>query len=78
MERRELLYKGKAKSVYFTDDADKLILHYLNDTSAFDGEKIEQLDRKGEVNNKFSAFIMEKLEEAGEQLDQLAAAAREV
>ena len=65
MERRELLYKGKAKSVYFTDDADKLILHYLNDTSAFDGEKIEQLDRKGEVNNKFSAFIMKKLEEAG-------------
>ncbi len=65
MEKREELYAGKAKSVYYTDDADHLILHYRNDTSAFDGEKIEQLDRKGEVNNKFSAFIMQKLEEAG-------------
>jgi len=65
MEKREELYAGKAKSVYLTDDSDKLILHYRNDTSAFDGEKIEQLDRKGEVNNKFSAFIMQKLEEAG-------------
>jgi phosphoribosylaminoimidazole-succinocarboxamide synthase len=51
--------------VYVTDDADKLILHFRNDTSAFDGEKIEQLDRKGEVNNKFNAFIMQKLAAAG-------------
>ncbi|PCJ46079.1 MAG: phosphoribosylaminoimidazolesuccinocarboxamide synthase [Moraxellaceae bacterium] len=65
MEKREELYAGKAKSVYTTDDADKLILLYRNDTSAFDGKKIEQLDRKGMVNNKFNAFIMEKLQAAG-------------
>jgi phosphoribosylaminoimidazole-succinocarboxamide synthase len=65
MEKRKELYAGKAKSVYLTDDETKLILHYRNDTSAFDGEKIEQLERKGEINNKFSAFIMQKLEEAG-------------
>lgn len=65
MEKREELYAGKAKSVYLTDDETKLILHYRNDTSAFDGEKIEQLERKGEINNKFSAFIMQKLEQAG-------------
>lgn len=65
MKKLDELIAGKAKSVYRTDDPDKLILHYRNDTSAFDGEKIEKLDRKGEVNNKFSAFIMEKLEEAG-------------
>jgi len=65
MKKKEELYSGKAKSVYLTDDADKLILHFRNDTSAFDGEKIEQLDRKGEVNNKFNAFIMQKLEAAG-------------
>ncbi|MEW9796971.1 phosphoribosylaminoimidazolesuccinocarboxamide synthase [Alteromonas sp. CYL-A6] len=65
MEKRDELYRGKAKTVYKTDDADKLILHFRNDTSAFDGEKIEQLDRKGEVNNKFNHFIMTKLEEAG-------------
>ncbi|WP_455198015.1 phosphoribosylaminoimidazolesuccinocarboxamide synthase, partial [Kaarinaea lacus] len=65
MEKREELYAGKAKSIYLTDDADRLIMHYRNDTSAFDGVKVEQLDRKGVVNNKFSAFIMQKLQEAG-------------
>lgn len=65
MEKREELYRGKAKTVYLTDDSEKLILEFRNDTSAFDGEKIEQLDRKGEVNNKFNHFIMTKLEEAG-------------
>ena len=65
MQKTEELYRGKAKTVYKTDDPDKLILHFRNDTSAFDGEKIEQLDRKGMVNNLFTAFIMEKLEQAG-------------
>lgn len=65
MEKRDELYRGKAKTVYYTDDSEKLILHFRNDTSAFDGEKIEQLDRKGEVNNKFNHFIMTKLEDAG-------------
>lgn len=65
MEKKAELYASKAKSVYTTDDDDKLILHFRNDTSAFDGEKMEQLERKGMVNNKFNAFIMQKLEEAG-------------
>ncbi len=65
MKRQAELFSGKAKTVYTTDDPDKLILHFRNDTSAFDGEKIEQLDRKGMVNNKFNAFIMQKLEAAG-------------
>jgi len=65
MEKKAELCRGKAKSVYFTDDDDYLIIEFRNDTSAFDGEKIEQLDRKGMVNNKFTAFIMDKLEEAG-------------
>ena len=73
MEKREELYRGKAKSVYKTDDADRLILLFRNDTSAFDGKRIEQLDRKGMVNNKFNAFIMQKLEAAGipTQFDKL-------
>ncbi|WP_150305478.1 phosphoribosylaminoimidazolesuccinocarboxamide synthase [Pseudomonas saliphila] len=65
MEKRTELYRGKAKSVYTTDDPDRLILLFRNDTSAFDGKKIEQLDRKGMVNNRFNAFIMQKLEAAG-------------
>lgn len=65
MEKKAELISGKAKSVYLTDNDEQLIIHYRNDTSAFDGEKIEQLDRKGMVNNKFTAFIMEQLEQAG-------------
>lgn len=65
MQKTKELYRGKAKTVYLTDDADKLVLEFRNDTSAFDGQKIEQLARKGMVNNKFNHFIMSKLEEAG-------------
>ena len=65
MKKLEQLYAGKAKTVYTTDDPDKLILFFRNDTSAFDGEKIEKLDRKGLVNNYFNAFIMQTLEKAG-------------
>ncbi|RLA02320.1 MAG: phosphoribosylaminoimidazolesuccinocarboxamide synthase [Gammaproteobacteria bacterium] len=65
MEKRQELFAGKAKSVYATDNDDYVILSFRDDTSAFDGEKIEQLSRKGEVNNKFNAFIMEQLENAG-------------
>lgn len=65
MEKREELYAGKAKSVYKTDDPDRVIMVFRNDTSAFDGKRIEQLDRKGMVNNKFNAFIMGKLQETG-------------
>ena len=65
MEKRELLYTGKAKSVYTTDNPDYLVLVFRDDTSAFDGKKVEQLARKGRVNNTFNAFIMGKLAEAG-------------
>ncbi len=73
MEKKAELYRGKAKSVYTTDDPTRLVLLFRNDTSAFDGEKVEQLDRKGMVNNKFNHFIMSKLEEAGvpTQMDRL-------
>lgn len=65
MQKGAELYRGKAKTVFLTDDPELLILAFRNDTSAFDGEKIEQLDRKGEVNNKFNHFIMQKIEAAG-------------
>lgn len=65
MERGEQLYSGKAKSVFLTDQPDRLILEFRDDTSAFDGEKVAKLDRKGEVNNRFNAYVMSKLEEAG-------------
>lgn len=65
MNKRDQLYSGKAKSVYRTDDERYYVLHFRDDTSAFDGRKLEKLDRKGAVNNLFNAFIMEHLERAG-------------
>ena len=65
MQKREELYSGKAKSIFKTDDPDKFIMEFRDDTSAFDGVKVAQLSRKGMVNNKFNAFIMETLRAAG-------------
>ena len=65
MEKREELFSGKAKSVFKTDDPGLFVLQFRNDTSAFDGTKVEKLEDKGKVNNLFNAFIMEKLELAG-------------
>ena len=65
MQKQAELYRGKAKTVYSTENPDLLILEFRNDTSAGDGARIEQFDRKGMVNNKFNHFIMSKLAEAG-------------
>ena len=65
MEKRQELYKGKAKTVYSTDDPRYLVMHYRNDVSAFDGAKLAQLDKKGETNNKINAYVMERLAAAG-------------
>ena len=65
MQRGEELYSGKAKSVFLTEDPARLVLEFRDDTSAFDGQKVDQLDRKGMINNRFNAFIMERLESQG-------------
>ena len=65
MEKRQEIYKGKAKSVFTTDDPDRVIMLYRNDTSAFDGKKLAQLDRKGRGNNKGNAVIRERLAAEG-------------
>lgn len=61
MQKQAELYRGKAKTVYSTENPDLLVLEFRNDTSAGDGARIEQFDRKGMVNNKFNYFIMSKL-----------------
>ena len=65
MEKRQELYRGKAKTVYATDDPHRLVMHYRDDVSAFDGVKLAKLDRKGETNNKINAYVMGKLAAAG-------------
>jgi len=65
MEKRNELYRGKAKTVYATDDPNLLVMHYRDDVSAFDGVKLAKLDKKGETNNRINAYVMEKLAAAG-------------
>ena len=65
MEKKELLTKGKAKELYKTSDESKLVMDFTDDTSAFDGKKIEQLAGKGTVNNRFNNFIMKHLDSKG-------------
>ena len=61
IEKLDLISEGKAKSLYETSDKSELLMVYRDDTSAFDGKKKEALKGKGEINNKFNAFIMQHL-----------------
>ncbi|HEX2391192.1 MAG TPA: phosphoribosylaminoimidazolesuccinocarboxamide synthase [Casimicrobiaceae bacterium] len=65
MEKRQEIYRGKAKTMYATDDPHRLVMHYRDDVSAFDGAKLAKLERKGETNNRINAFVMGKLAQAG-------------
>lgn len=65
MKKLREIYRGKAKSLYETDDPNQLIMLFRDDATAFNGVKKAQLERKGRVNNQFSAFILGKLSEAG-------------
>ena len=65
MEKRELLYEGKAKKVYTTEDPDVLIVDYKDDATAFNGLKKGTIVGKGVVNNRMSNFMFKMLEENG-------------
>ncbi len=65
VEKGELLYSGKAKSLYKTNDPRYLISEFRDDTSAFDGVKLAKLANKGRVNNQISSLIFERLQQAG-------------
>ena len=65
MEKKELLYEGKAKQVFATDDKDIIVMHYKDDATAFNGVKRGTIVGKGVVNNRMSNYLMEKLEKEG-------------
>ena len=65
IEKKEILYSGKAKSLYATNDPELVITEFRDDTTAFDGVKHEKLADKGEINNHISAYIMKTLVDAG-------------
>jgi len=65
MEKRELLYEGKAKRVYKTDDEKLYIVSYKDDATAFNGEKKGTIVGKGVVNNRMSNIMCRMLAENG-------------
>ena len=65
MEKKELLYEGKAKKVYTTDDPQQLIVSYKDDATAFNGLKKGTIAGKGVINNKMSNLLMARLEKEG-------------
>ena len=65
MEKKELLYEGKAKKVYTTDDPEQLIVSYKDDATAFNGLKKGTIAGKGVINNKMSNLLMARLEKEG-------------
>lgn len=65
MEKKELLYEGKAKKVFKTEDDNLLIVSYKDDATAFNGVKKGTIDAKGIVNNRLSNYLMAMLEKEG-------------
>lgn len=65
VKQRELLYAGKAKSVYRTDAEGELLVHFRDDITAFDGVKKDCLEGKGTYNARISAFFFGYLEAQG-------------
>ena len=65
MQKLDMIYEGKAKKVFKTDDPALVIVDYKDDATAFNGEKKGTIVGKGVINNKLTNFLMQKLEKAG-------------
>ncbi len=65
MTKLEMIYEGKAKKVYATDDPELLIVDYKDDATAFNGVKKGTIVGKGVINNEMSNRLMQRLERAG-------------
>ena len=65
MKQLEMLYEGKAKQVFLTDDPEKLIIHYKDAATAFNNIKKATIENKGVLNNAISTLIFHRLQEAG-------------
>ena len=65
MEKQELLYEGKAKKIYATDEQDVLWVAYKNEATAFNGQKKAEIGGKAQLNNQISSLLFSMLHEQG-------------
>ena len=64
-KKLEMLYDGKAKQIFATDDPKLAIIHYKDNTSAYNGLKTGMIEGKGIINNRVSNHLMKMLERHG-------------
>lgn len=65
MEKKDMIYEGKAKKVFSTDDPALMIVDYKDDATAFNGLKKGTIAGKGAINNRMTNYLMKVLEEKG-------------
>jgi len=65
MQKTNMIYEGKAKKVYNTDDPNLVIVDYKDDATAFNGEKKGTIQGKGVINNRVTNHLMGMLEKNG-------------
>ncbi|MGX7419595.1 phosphoribosylaminoimidazolesuccinocarboxamide synthase [Carnobacterium gallinarum] len=65
MEKKELLYEGKAKKLFKTNEEEKLWVTYLNQATALNGVKKDTIAGKGQLNNQITSLIFSYLKQAG-------------
>lgn len=65
MEKKEMLYEGKAKKVFATEDPDVVIVDYKDDATAFNGEKKGTIVGKGAINNRMTNHVFRLIAEKG-------------
>ncbi|MFA5619868.1 MAG: phosphoribosylaminoimidazolesuccinocarboxamide synthase [Weeksellaceae bacterium] len=65
IEKKELLYEGKAKKIFSTPNPEEVIVYFKDDATAFNAQKKGSFDRKGEMNNAISTLIFEYLQKNG-------------
>jgi phosphoribosylaminoimidazole-succinocarboxamide synthase len=65
MEKKELLYEGKAKKIWSTEDENLVISEFKDDLTAFNGEKKSSEAGKGALNNKISTELFKLLDKNG-------------
>ncbi len=65
MKQLEMLYEGKAKQVFLTDDPEMIVIHYKDDATAFNNIKKARIENKGVLNNRISTLIFEYLRDKG-------------
>lgn len=65
VEKKELLYEGKAKKLFKTNNEDELWVTYLNQATALNGAKKDAIAGKGELNNQITSLIFTYLKKVG-------------